>query len=62
VGGRLADIHADDAGVRESQLRGSGGFSPRFPNIPLRYRVDENREHLWMLSADWFARFKFAGL
>jgi len=25
-----------DLQVRASQLRGSGGISPRFPNIPLR--------------------------
>ncbi len=25
--------------VRESQLRGSGGVSPRFPIIPMRYGV-----------------------
>jgi hypothetical protein len=30
--------------VRESQLRGSGGISPRFPNIPLRDKVDEDDE------------------
>jgi len=30
---------AKKANVRESQLRGSGGFSPRFPNIPWRNKV-----------------------
>jgi len=28
--------------VRESQLRGSGGISPRFPSISLRYKVDSD--------------------
>jgi hypothetical protein len=27
------------AQVRASQLRGSGGVSPRFPNIPLRHGI-----------------------
>jgi hypothetical protein len=28
--------------MRESQLRGSGGISPRFPSISLRYKVDKD--------------------
>jgi hypothetical protein len=28
--------------VRESQLRGSGGVSPRFPSISLRYKINSD--------------------
>ena len=42
VGAALAGLQVSWLGpedLRESQLRGSGGVSPRFPNIPMRYGI-----------------------
>jgi hypothetical protein len=55
-GERLADIHTVDR-VRESQLRGSGGVSPRFPFIPMRYVVDGVRLRV-ELVAEVLGEFK----